>query len=164
MLRTDNSNILFPLNSEIPAEFKIAKIEQRVFLSNGELKLWNGPVNEVYSPIWVNEGEKHSPIHLGSYPQMGSKDTLEVLDSAINAYDLGRGEWPTMKVKDRILQVESFLNEMKQKRDQIIVLLMLEIGKNRLDSENEFDRTVEYIADTIEAVKDLELEKKHCLT
>jgi glyceraldehyde-3-phosphate dehydrogenase (NADP+) len=33
---------------------------------------------------------------------------------------------------------------------------MLEIGKNKKDSEKEFDRTVEYIIDTIEALKELD--------
>jgi glyceraldehyde-3-phosphate dehydrogenase (NADP+) len=33
---------------------------------------------------------------------------------------------------------------------------MWEIGKNKVDSEKEFDRTVEYIYDTIEAYKDLD--------
>jgi glyceraldehyde-3-phosphate dehydrogenase (NADP+) len=158
MVRTNNSSILFPILSEIPTEFKIEKIEQRVFLSNGELKTWNGPVNDVYSPVWAHDGEEFYPIRLGSYPQMGSQDAIEVLEFAQKAYDLGRGEWPTMKLKDRIIQIELFLEEMKKKREEIIILLMLEIGKNRLDSENEFDRTVDYVNDTIEAVKNLDRE------
>jgi glyceraldehyde-3-phosphate dehydrogenase (NADP+) len=158
MVRTNNSSILFPILSEIPAEFKIEKIEQRVFLSNGELKTWNGPVNDVYSPVWAHDAEEFNPIRLGSYPQMGSQDALEVLEFAQKAYDLGRGEWPTLKLKDRIIQIELFLEEMKKKREEIIILLMLEIGKNRLDSENEFDRTVDYVSDTIEAVKNLDRE------
>ena len=40
---------------------------------------------------------------------------------------------------------------MKEKRDEIIELLMWEIGKNKPDATKEFDRTVEYIYDTINA-------------
>jgi len=42
---------------------------------------------------------------------------------------------------------------MKAVRDEVVRLLMWEIGKNLADSRKEFDRTVEYIADTVEALK-----------
>ena len=45
---------------------------------------------------------------------------------------------------------------MKQKREIIIELLMWEIGKNKADATKEFDRTVEYIYDTINAYKMLD--------
>jgi hypothetical protein len=35
------------------------------------------------------------------------------------------------------------------------LLLMWEIGKSKTDAEKEFDRTVEYIYDTIDAIKNL---------
>ena len=42
---------------------------------------------------------------------------------------------------------------MKSKRDEVVKLLMWEIGKNLNDSEKEFDRTVDYINETIEEYK-----------
>jgi glyceraldehyde-3-phosphate dehydrogenase (NADP+) len=45
---------------------------------------------------------------------------------------------------------------MKEKRDEVVKLLMWEIGKTLPDAEKEFDRTVDYIRDTIEALKDLD--------
>jgi glyceraldehyde-3-phosphate dehydrogenase (NADP+) len=45
---------------------------------------------------------------------------------------------------------------MKKSREQIVELLMWEIGKNKQDSYKEFDRTVDYIFDTIEAYKKLD--------
>ncbi|WP_159300695.1 aldehyde dehydrogenase family protein, partial [Klebsiella pneumoniae] len=71
-------------------------------------------------------------------------------DSAVAAYNKGQGLWPTMKVVDRIACMEKFVEQMKTKRDEIVKLLMWEIGKNLTDSQKEFDRTVEYIYDTIE--------------
>ena len=71
------------------------------------------------------------------------------LDSACNAFDKGKGIWPTMKVLDRIKAMENFVAEMKTKRDIIVNLLMWEIGKNFNDSKKEFDRTVDYIYDTL---------------
>jgi glyceraldehyde-3-phosphate dehydrogenase (NADP+) len=45
---------------------------------------------------------------------------------------------------------------MAQKRDEIVNLLMWEIGKSLPDSEKEFDRTIDYVKDTIEALKELD--------
>jgi glyceraldehyde-3-phosphate dehydrogenase (NADP+) len=45
---------------------------------------------------------------------------------------------------------------MKIEREKVVKLLMWEIGKNLADSEKEFDRTVDYIVDTIDAYKDLD--------
>jgi glyceraldehyde-3-phosphate dehydrogenase (NADP+) len=48
---------------------------------------------------------------------------------------------------------------MATKREEIVELLMWEIGKNTTDAAKEFDRTVEYIYDTIEAYKKLDPKK-----
>ena len=45
---------------------------------------------------------------------------------------------------------------MREQRTAVVKLLMWEIGKNLKDSEKEFDRTCEYIVDTINALKDLD--------
>jgi glyceraldehyde-3-phosphate dehydrogenase (NADP+) len=45
---------------------------------------------------------------------------------------------------------------MVERRDEVVRLLMWEIGKSLADSRKEFDRTVEYIHGTIEALKDLD--------
>ncbi len=93
---------------------------------------------------------------LGTIPQLGEKEALEVLESACLAFDKGQGLWPTMKVVDRIACMEKFVKQMKTKREEIVKLLMWEIGKNLPDSQKEFDRTVDYINDTIEAYKQID--------
>src|SRR5690606_32655868 len=87
---------------------------------------------------------------------MGEKEALEALDAALSAYDKGKGVWPTMRVKERIDCMEIFVKKMQTKREEIVKLLMWEIGKSLPDSQKEFDRTVEYINDTIEDYKQLE--------
>jgi glyceraldehyde-3-phosphate dehydrogenase (NADP+) len=52
--------------------------------------------------------------------------------------------------------MERFVNKMIEKRDEVVKLLMWEIGKNLKDSEKEFDRTVIYIKDTIEEYKNID--------
>ena len=45
---------------------------------------------------------------------------------------------------------------MVARRDETVRLIMWEIGKSRLDAQKEFDRTVDYIKATIEALKQLD--------
>jgi len=61
-----------------------------------------------------------------------------------------------MKVEDRIKCMETFVELMKTKRDEVVKLLMWEIGKYLPDSQKEFDRTVDYIYDTIEDYKQMD--------
>ena len=87
---------------------------------------------------------------------MGNNEAQEVVAASVNAYDNGQGIWPTMKVTDRIKCMENFVNQMKLTRNEVVKYLMWEIGKSLPDSEKEFDRTVEYIVDTIEDYKKLD--------
>ena len=141
--------------SNIPSEFNIAGvIHQKTYLVNGELKSWTGKTSEVYSTI--SSTDKYKPTLLGSIPDMEEKEALEALDAALAAYDKGKGIWPTMRVKERIDCMEIFVKKMQTKREEIVKLLMWEIGKSLPDSQKEFDRTVEYINDTIEDYKQLD--------
>ncbi|WP_298417470.1 NADP-dependent glyceraldehyde-3-phosphate dehydrogenase [uncultured Kordia sp.] len=133
----------------IPEQYQIKEtITQNTYLVDGKLKEWTGTTSEVYSTI--SSTETYQPTLLGTIPTLGETEALEALDAAVNAYSKGQGLWPTMKVVDRIACMEKFVEQMKTKRDEIVKLLMWEIGKNLADSEKEFDRTVEYIYDTIE--------------
>ena len=93
---------------------------------------------------------------LGSTPLLDAETALEALDAAVAAYDHGRGLWPTLRVAERIQYVEGFLARMREQRDTVVRLLMWEIGKNLKDAEKEFDRTCDYIVDTIQALKELD--------
>ncbi|WP_046754877.1 NADP-dependent glyceraldehyde-3-phosphate dehydrogenase [Kordia jejudonensis] len=133
----------------IPEQYQIKEtITQNTYLVDGKLKEWTGATSEVYS--FISSTETYQPTLLGTIPTLGENEALEALNSAVNAYNKGQGLWPTMKVVDRIACMEKFVEQMKTKRDAIVKLLMWEIGKNLADSEKEFDRTVEYIYDTIE--------------
>jgi glyceraldehyde-3-phosphate dehydrogenase (NADP+) len=147
---------MFPKLSDINKQFLVAPLTQKTWLVNGELVEWNGPFHDVYSPVYVQENDGLHPYKLGSYPLMNGEASLKALEAARAAYQLGRGEWPTMKVKDRIRYVLDFVKKMKEKRDEVVNWLMWEIGKNLGDSRKEFDRTIEYIIDTIEAYKTLD--------
>lgn len=148
---------LFPDEKTIPEQFKIASpVEQREYLINGEMRIWTGNLNPVLSPVFIKKGNDLIQKEIGSTPLLTSKESLEALDAAANAYDLGHGHWPTLSVMERIEHVENFLTAMREQRSLVVKLLMWEIGKTLKDSEKEFDRTCDYIKDTIEAYKDLD--------
>ena len=141
----------------IPEAFALPElIDQRTYLSDGELVTWDGPTHEVFSPICMSTPEGVQRIKIGSYPVCTEKEAMIALDAACKAYNDGRGEWPTMSVAQRINCVEQFVVKMLAQKEIVVKLIMWEIGKTYADSEKEFDRTVEYIYATIEALKDVD--------
>lgn len=148
---------LFPSFEEIPEQYRPGEaIEQREYLVNGVLQLWHGPLAPVRSPVCLTVPEGIRSVILGSTPLMDAPTAMTALDAAVKAYDRGQGAWPTMRVVERIQHVEGFLKRMREQRDAVVKLLMWEIGKNLKDSEKEFDRTCDYIVDTINALKELD--------
>ncbi|MBK5278050.1 MAG: NADP-dependent glyceraldehyde-3-phosphate dehydrogenase [Bacteroidia bacterium] len=148
---------LFPTESSIPKEHNVGSyLEQREYLINGKLRKWPGTLNFVSSPVFIKDGNSYKQKVIGSTPLLTKHEALDALTAAVDAYDLGQGEWPTMSVMDRIRHVEIFLGKMKEKRAEVVKLLMWEIGKPLKDSEKEFDRTCDYIVDTIRALKELD--------
>jgi glyceraldehyde-3-phosphate dehydrogenase (NADP+) len=153
MAKTDN---IFPDKKNIPEQYLLkAPIKQSEYLLDGEIHIWEGEFQNVYSPIFIN-GDSTERNCIGSYPLMGQAESLKALDAAVKAYDNGKGEWPLMIVEKRIECVKKFVLLMKEQREIIVKLLMWEIGKSLKDSEKEFDRTIEYINDTVEAFKNLD--------
>jgi glyceraldehyde-3-phosphate dehydrogenase (NADP+) len=150
-------NTLFPDEATIPPAHRLPGfLEQRAYLIDGQLRSWQGTQNTVYSPVFIQTGAGFQPKALGSTPLLTRLEALDALDAAMRAYDLGRGPWPAMGVANRIAHVENFLKQMREKRPEVVRLLMWEIGKSLKDSEKEFDRTCDYITDTIHALKELD--------
>ncbi|RMZ58498.1 NADP-dependent glyceraldehyde-3-phosphate dehydrogenase [Chryseobacterium nematophagum] len=149
---------IFKEESEIPEEYKVPEIHQREYLLNGELVEWKGEVTNIYSPICIPTENGLERKLLGSIPNTGPEEAMDALEACVEAYHDGLGEWPLMSVEERIKCMQKFVYLMIQQRDLIIKLLMWEIGKTLADSTKEFDRTVEYINQTIDALKDLDRE------
>ncbi len=148
---------LFPNQGQIPAEFDLSEpLEQKEYLVNGEMRAWAGKTQDVWSPIYIKTDKGFEQKRIGSYPITDASDAMEVLYAGVKAYANGRGEWPSMTVAKRIECVEKFTQKMIQKRSEVVKLLMWEIGKSLTDSQKEFDRTVQYMYDTIGALKDID--------
>jgi len=140
------------ITTQIPEEFQVQPLACDEYLINGKIKKWKGATSEVYSVI-PTEGQ---PTLLGTIPDMETDTALEALEAAEKAFNRGQGLWPTMKVGERLKCMEIFVKKMKTHREEVVKLLMWEICKNKSDSYKEFDRTVDYIYDTIDAYKNLD--------
>ncbi len=153
----DKIDGIFPEEEDIPKAFLLeAQIHQVEYLIDGEIRHWDGPMQEVISPVCLKTSSGPVPRMIGAYPLLTEKESLEALNAAITAYNSGRGLWPTMSVSDRIGHLEEFAYRMGKQKAQIVNLLMWEVGKSFRDSEKEFDRTIAYIKDTVAALKDLD--------
>jgi glyceraldehyde-3-phosphate dehydrogenase (NADP+) len=147
----------FPRDDAALAAQKPAPVFQREWLLAGELREWTGPVHDVLSPVCLRQADGSlRQAEIGHYPRLGEAEALAAVAAAAAAYDQGRGAWPTMPVAARIRAMEDFALRMRAQREEIVRLLMWEIGKTRGDSEKEFDRTLLYIRDTVDALKDLD--------
>ena len=152
-------NHFFPEEASIPPKFKNEQSASITHtLINGKLEKWRGAYADVLSPVCVDKGDgsQPEPLLMGKTPLMDHESSLQALSAAKQAYAQGSGHWPTLSVGERIEHVEHFLQEMKAHRDEVVELLMWEIGKTEKDSCKEFDRTCDYISNTIEELKALD--------
>lgn len=148
---------MFGRADSCPGAHRISEpIVQRRYLVGGELREWTGAFDEVVSPIWRDSPSGPIPRVIGRTPRLTERESEQALDAALRAYDRGRGAWPTLPVAQRIDAVDRFAHQMVERRSEVVRLLMWEIGKTLPDAEKEFDRTVQYIRDTIDATKDLD--------
>ena len=144
------------MNQNIPEKYRLNfPTHHDTYLIDGKIGKWNGEFTEVISTLLANE-EDDKYITLGDSPKMDKKHALLALEAADKAFSNGTGTWPTMKVYERINCMQKFVDLMVLKRDEVVKLLMWEIGKNLKDSEKEFDRTVDYINETIKEYKKID--------
>ncbi len=147
----------FPSQTEINAElYRQLPLQQREYLVDGQLRSWDGAVQQVLSPVQLKEGERLTPQVVGYAPALTAEASLEALEAAKQAYANGRGVWPTMSVGERISSIRRFTEQMLAYRDAIVRLLMWEIGKSAREAEREFDRALACITESVDALKELD--------
>jgi len=146
----------FPRMEDIPEEHRLKDVLDRRYLVDGKVMIWDGTCTDILSPICVQTPTGLQRPVVGRVPAMDEAAAVEALNCAVRAWSNGRGVWPTMTVAERIGCMEKFIAKMVTKRDEIVRLLMWEIGKNLGDSQKEFDRTVDYIRQTVSALKNMD--------
>lgn len=152
MTSTDIPHI-FPEEHEIPAHCRPPAAEdQREYLVGGYLRVWDGPLQEIYSPLPLRRGAQLPPRLLGRVPLLDPERAEEALHAACLAYDQGRGHWPTCGTQERLRLLRQFREGLNARRREIVLLLVWEIGKSLAEAEGEFDRTLSYLDDTCAAL------------
>lgn len=146
--------------THIPKSYQINPLHLNSYLINGELLKWNGETSNVYSVVYEKTTDNiMQPMVLGSIPKMDSATAIKALNAAVEAYDNGRGSWPLMTIKERVASIQGFTSEMIEFREEVVRWMVLEIGKSYQESCMEFDRTIEYINDTIEEIQKLDTQQ-----
>jgi glyceraldehyde-3-phosphate dehydrogenase (NADP+) len=155
--RVDTPAPVFPDRATVPeAHRPVMPYPGDQYLIAGEVRRWSGATQDVTSPICLAGDNGAEPVVVGAYPLMDEDHAHEALEAAVHAYDRGCGDWPTMSVAERIEHVAAFIPKMQEVRDEVVRLVMWEIGKTYADACKEFDRTIDYIRDTIGALKELD--------
>lgn len=149
-----NLSVYSPASSAAPVQ-SAPQAEENIYLINGEVRKWNGKSETVTSPIFFKSAtdSEYKKAKLGSFGMLSEKEAIEAVTAAKNAYANGKGEWPSMPLKDRISAIEKFVDGLKVKRSEIVNILMWEICKTESDAAKEVDRSIAYIHDTVKELK-----------
>jgi glyceraldehyde-3-phosphate dehydrogenase (NADP+) len=148
----------FPTAESVPENVRLdtAGIDRR-YLIDGEVREWSGESGAVRSPICIRKPDGSlERATVGAMAQLDAAEATRALAAASKAWNEGRGAWPNARVARRIGAMEAFASKMGEVREDVVRLLMWEIAKTRKDAETEFDRTVQYVRDTIESLKQLD--------
>ena len=150
-----NKKILFPKASELPPGISIPSVSARI-LVDGRILRSGFETQDVFSPCSLEneKGELYFP-KIGTTPHITPDHFVEVVETASRAWSKGLGAWPSSRVERRVEAVGMFRDQMLLHRQTIAELLMWEIGKSWADSCAEFDRTIQYINDTLQEVVQL---------
>lgn len=152
-----NLHSTYPSLGEIPVEYLSGLPKDCPFyLVDGELLRWQGETEPVHSAMMASENGLLAPLHLGSCPVLDENAAMRAAKAAVDAYGRGLGEWPAMTQGERIRHLECFLERMAAVGDEIVRLMTLEICKPVRQARGEFDRTVQYVRDTIDALREMD--------
>ena len=92
-------------------DVNVPNVQCTQYLIDGEITNWTGPSAEVFSNIYLSKNKQGElgPTLIGNVPDLDEDVSIKALDAAVNAFSRGQGKWPTMKVKERISCMETFV-------------------------------------------------------
>ena len=148
----------FPTADQIPEAYRhIPDDSGLTLLTDGVLHKWSGPTEPIRSAVCVRDGDGQlTQLDLGPAPVTGAAEGRAAVAAAARAWAGGRGDWPRASVEERIALVLGFVERALPMRERVSRALMWEVGKPYADCLIEFDRTVQYIRDTVETLRELE--------
>jgi len=150
---------LFPTEPAIPDAVRInPKANLPRMLIDGTVRTTDASDPDhmlpVYSRVAVRVGTDLQPVLLGHEPKLGPIETDEAM--AAGKRVLAAGTWSHAPLAVRIAAVEKLAARLAAEVDRIATLLMWEIGKSVAAARAEVTRSIDYIKDTIAALRVLE--------
>ena len=158
MAETRRLEQLFPARGAVPADVWREPDEVGLtLLVGGQSRRWDGPSEPIRSAVCVRGTDGSlSQVELGPGALAGAAEGRAAVEAAARAWAGGRGEWPRASAGERIACALEFVRRARPRRETVARALMWEIGKPWPDCLKEFDRTIEYIEATAEALRQLE--------
>ena len=99
-----------------------------------------------------------SKVPIGEMPQLSTQQATDILNDAVTkGWKGGAGEWTQMSLSERIRRIQDLISHLQTQREEIIQVLMWEIGKNYNDAASEFDRTIQFIEMTIKTIQTVDI-------
>ena len=98
----------------------------KIFI-DGVISQYTGALENMTSPIIDSSTGKRAII--GVLAQMTTSDAEAAVESAAKAWNNGQGEWPQMKLEDRISAIKNVMEAIQARREEIANVLMWEIAK-----------------------------------
>jgi glyceraldehyde-3-phosphate dehydrogenase (NADP+) len=158
MTETNGLSSLFPTREAIPPDVRRQPDGVGLtLLIDGEARRWAGAGDRIRSAVCVREADgRLDQVDLGPGALATALEAREAVDAAARAWAGGRGEWPRASTGERIACMLDFVRRARPLREPVARALMWEIGKPWPDCLKEFDRTIEYIEATAEALRHIE--------
>eukprot|EP00968_Pinguiococcus_pyrenoidosus_P009077 scaffold699_cov231-Pinguiococcus_pyrenoidosus.AAC.15 len=129
-------------------------VDGKVSFVGGVVEEFGGRSIDVSSPI-VDEATGERAV-LGRLSDMDPEHAVSAVQAAARAWNRGQGAWPQMSQLERIQAIESVVRALRERRQEIVDVLMWEICKTTKDAEKEFDRTMQFIEASIEELREQE--------
>jgi acyl-CoA reductase-like NAD-dependent aldehyde dehydrogenase len=150
----------FPKVDAIPEAWRHAPDDTGLtLLVEGKLSKWDGPAQPIRSAVCARDaGGRLAQIELGPAALASPAEGRAAVEAASRAWRGGRGDWPRTSVEERISCIEAFARRAASLRERVARALMWEVGKPYKDCLTEFDRTFEYVAETVKTLRQLERE------
>lgn len=155
-MASQGTGSVFACQNEIPPAVKVPELNGLAYLIGGELGAAEQGA-DVYSPLYVRSepGQKSQRAWLGKAASLKAADGVRALEAARAAFGQGSGSWACMEVSERLERMEEFVAQMKGWEETFALLEMWEIGKPLPLCRDEFQRTVQYIEDTMAALRSM---------
>ncbi len=141
---------------DVPRDYRFEETHITEILAGGRIA-WKGDTVPSTSPVPLRRNDGLAAYAmLGSSPACDEQHALLALDAAAEAWNDGDGIWPAMSLEGRAMVLNALLERIRPLRERIASHIMWGVGKAWSEALNEFDRTLEYAADTISAGVELQ--------